>query len=215
MGFFLTGIIRNLLTSFLTIIQTSKMHREMVHSLIRSEVSFFDSNPVGRILNRFSKDISLGDMVLPVISTWFIDQLLIVVSIMILLCVAIPWATLAVAVVVVIVLLIRFKALLVQRESLKLDLMTRSPVATVLGASLSGLTTIRAYEKMPYFQSKFEGLLDANGRAFFTFHDLSRAIAFYLDILSGVLVISAVFVSLLVRTDENPLVLALGIQLVT
>lgn len=123
----------------------------MVHALVRSQVAFFDSNPVGRILNRFSKDISIGDMVLPVISTWFIDQLLIVLSIMILLCAAIPWSILAIGAVVTFVLFIRFKALLVQRESMKLDLISRSPVATVLGASLSGLTTIRAYNRLAHF----------------------------------------------------------------
>ena len=123
----------------------------MVHALVRSQVAFFDSNPVGRILNRFSKDISIGDMVLPVISTWFIDQLLIVLSIMILLCAAIPWSILAIGAVVTFVLFIRFKALLVQRESMKLDLISRSPVATVLGASLSGLTTIRAYGRLAHF----------------------------------------------------------------
>ena len=151
LGFFITGIIRNLLNHFLTLIQTNKMHRDMVHALVRSQVAFFDSNPVGRILNRFSKDISIGDMVLPVISTWFIDQLLIVLSIMILLCAAIPWSILAIGAVVTFVLFIRFKALLVQRESMKLDLISRSPVATVLGASLSGLTTIRAYNRLAHF----------------------------------------------------------------
>ena len=73
------------------------MHRDMVHSLVRSQVSFFDSNPVGRILNRFSKDISIGDMVLPLITIQFLDQFLVIFAIMVLLCVAIPWSSLAVA----------------------------------------------------------------------------------------------------------------------
>lgn len=149
--FFVTGIARNILNTFLTLIQTSKMHKQMVHSLIRSEVSFFDSNPVGRILNRFSKDISIGDVVLPVVGSWFIDQLLIVLSIIVLLCVAIPWSSLSVAVVIAFVLFIRFQALLIQREAMKLELISRSPVATVLGISLSGLTTIRAYNKLNFF----------------------------------------------------------------
>ena len=187
------------------------MHKDMVHSLIRSEVAFFDSNPVGRILNRFSKDISIGDIVLPVISTWFIDQLFLITSIILLLCIAIPLSTLAVGFVLACVLYIRFNALLVHRESMKLELVSRSPVASVLGSSLGGLTTIRAYNKLEYFESKFEALVDTNGRALMTFHELSRAIGFYLDLISGFLVISVVFVSLFVRNEENPLLLALGI----
>ena len=48
-----------------------------------------------------------------------------------------------------------------------------------------------------------------------TFFQLSRAIGFYIDLVSGFLVLSVVFVSLAVRTDDIPLLLALGIQLVT
>ena len=87
----------------------------MVHSLVRSKVAFFDSNPVGRILNRFSKDISIGDVVLPLLVIRFIDQFLFIISIIVLLCVAIPWTTLAVAVVTGVVIFIRFKVLLLQR----------------------------------------------------------------------------------------------------
>ena len=48
-----------------------------------------------------------------------------------------------------------------------------------------------------------------------TFHTLSRALGFYLDIISGFLVVAVIFTSLAVRNDDNPLTLALAIQLVT
>ena len=43
-----------------------KLHNEMFHKLLRAESRFFDVNPSGRILNRFSKDMGSIDEVLPV-----------------------------------------------------------------------------------------------------------------------------------------------------
>ena len=37
----------------------------MVEKVIRAHVLFFDSNPIGRILTRFSKDVTALDLVMP------------------------------------------------------------------------------------------------------------------------------------------------------
>ena len=43
----------------------------MLANILRSKLSFFDSTPLGRITNRFSKDIDMIDMVIPmVLSAW-------------------------------------------------------------------------------------------------------------------------------------------------
>ena len=47
-----------------------------------------------------------------------------------------------------------------------------------------------------------------------TFHELNRAIGFYLDVIGFFLVLSVYFIALAVRNDDNPLLLALAIQLV-
>lgn len=44
------------------------IHDKMLTNVARSQILFFDSNPVGRILARFSKDISVVDMVIPSLS---------------------------------------------------------------------------------------------------------------------------------------------------
>jgi len=38
-----------------------KSHQQMIYKLIRSKKSFYDRNPVGRILNRFSSDLGIVD----------------------------------------------------------------------------------------------------------------------------------------------------------
>lgn len=44
------------------------IHDKMLTKVARSRILFFDSNPVGRILARFSKDISVVDLQIPALS---------------------------------------------------------------------------------------------------------------------------------------------------
>ena len=48
-----------------TLRASEKLHGRMTTSIIQAPVLFFDTNPSGRIMNRFSKDIGSMDDVLP------------------------------------------------------------------------------------------------------------------------------------------------------
>ena len=44
-----------------TISASKKMHNDLLNNVLRSPMSFFDMTPVGRLLNRFSKDVDTMD----------------------------------------------------------------------------------------------------------------------------------------------------------
>ncbi|KAJ2127081.1 hypothetical protein IW136_006494, partial [Coemansia sp. RSA 678] len=54
-----------LLRTRCTIRASTKIHQNMLHSVLRSPMSFFDVTPIGRILNRFSSDLQRCDERLP------------------------------------------------------------------------------------------------------------------------------------------------------
>ena len=43
----------------------NELHQKMLSTIFRASISFFDQNPIGRILNRFSKDQNTVDMQMP------------------------------------------------------------------------------------------------------------------------------------------------------
>lgn len=44
---------------------SKSLHNKMFNCILRTPMKFFDTNPSGRILNRFSKDMGAVDEVLP------------------------------------------------------------------------------------------------------------------------------------------------------
>ena len=59
---------------------SERLHDKMVVALLEAPVLFFDSNPVGRILNRFSKDVGCLDELLPKISLLAIQLVLLMLA---------------------------------------------------------------------------------------------------------------------------------------
>jgi len=65
LGIFVIGISRSLVFYKTCMTCSQRLHDMMFSALIRTGMRFFDTNPSGRILNRFSKDIGTIDELLP------------------------------------------------------------------------------------------------------------------------------------------------------
>ena len=62
---FIFAIIRACTFFYISLRSAEKLHNKMVTNILQAPVCFFDTNPTGRILNRFSKDIGAIDELLP------------------------------------------------------------------------------------------------------------------------------------------------------
>lgn len=62
--FLVASFLRQCFTSILIISTTTRMHHAMTRRVVGAPVLFYDKNPVGRILTRFSKDITMLDNLL-------------------------------------------------------------------------------------------------------------------------------------------------------
>jgi len=58
-------LLRSIVMYFILGIANTNIHNKMAERVIRSPILFFDSNPIGRISTRFSKDLVVLDMMLP------------------------------------------------------------------------------------------------------------------------------------------------------
>ncbi|PFX18817.1 Multidrug resistance-associated protein 4 [Stylophora pistillata] len=70
---------------------SKRLHDKMAVAILEAPVFFFDSNPVGRVLNRFSKDTGCMDEVLPKAFLFAIQLVLAMLASILVLTVTNPW----------------------------------------------------------------------------------------------------------------------------
>ena len=131
------------------------LHDKMVLAILQAPVLFFDSNPVGRILNRFSKDVGCLDEQLPRTFLVSLQRVLLVFASIIVPTVTNPWLLFLVVALIVLVLYISKYYLKTSRELKRLESICRSPVFSHFSETLNGLDTIRTRDREKDFVDQF------------------------------------------------------------
>ena len=144
---FLLLIIRSATVMNALITSSMSLHNLMLSAVVKAPVLFFDTNPVGRVLNRFSRDINIMEELLPEAFTMALQEVLYCLGAVILQSVLIPWIILPAIPLMVIFALIGRYYLNPSRDLRRLEAVNRSPVLSHIRDSLEGLVTIRAYKK--------------------------------------------------------------------
>uniref|UniRef100_A0A3P8U4M7 ATP-binding cassette, sub-family C (CFTR/MRP), member 4 n=1 Tax=Amphiprion percula TaxID=161767 RepID=A0A3P8U4M7_AMPPE len=173
------GFMRNLVLFNVLVRCAQSLHNGMFNTILRTPVRFFDINPIGRILNRFSKDIGQLDSNMPWTFVDFIQlHLLLLVS-------------------------VRVKAQSkTNMEGNEVHVVFTSkfnPVFSHLSSSLQGLWKIRAFRAEERFQNTFDAHQDLHSEAWFLFLTTSRWFAVHLDFICAVFVTITTFGCVLLR----------------
>ena len=134
---------------------SERLHDRMVEAVLHAPVFFFDSNPVGRIMNRFSKDVGSMDEVLPKTFLRSIQLILLLLMTILVPTVTNPWVLLVFTPIAVLTGLWSRYYLKTFRELQRLESICRSPVYSHISETLDGLDTIRTRNKEGDFVSRF------------------------------------------------------------
>uniref|UniRef100_A0AAA9TZJ6 ATP binding cassette subfamily C member 4 n=1 Tax=Bos taurus TaxID=9913 RepID=A0AAA9TZJ6_BOVIN len=208
---------KSLLILYILVNSSQTLHNKMLETLLRAQVLFFSRNPIGRILNRFSKDIGHMDDLLPLIFQDFIQMFLLVIGVVAVMVATIPWVAIPVIPLGIIFFVLRRYSLETSRDVKRLESTTRSPVFSHLASSLQGLWTIRAYKAEQRFQEVFDACQDLHSEAWFLLLMTSRWLAVYLDVICAIFVTVVAFGALALAETLNPgkigLVLSLALTL--
>jgi ATP-binding cassette subfamily C (CFTR/MRP) protein 5 len=157
-------VLRGWWFNWATLRSSLRLHDRVFARVISAPMAFFDTTPLGRVLNRFSADLDRADVALPFDLEQFLQNACMLLVMLGLIAYVVPWFILVLVVVVAgFGSLVRFfnKA---HRQIKRIDNVTRSPLLSHLTATLQGLDTIFAYNRSDAFVTKYMHLLDDSTR---------------------------------------------------
>lgn len=179
-------------------------HDRMANSVLRAPMSFFDTTPMGRILNRFSDDISvLDNQMLWISITLFnsIMETLIRVGIVVY---NLPIMIIIIPILMVIFIQFRNWYIPTSRELKRLRSSLRSPVFSHLQESINGAETLRAYNENDRFIHANKKKVDNVIKVDFVSQNVNRWLSMRLQSIAALVVLAASLLTLLSLVSKKP-----------
>ncbi|KAK7480989.1 hypothetical protein BaRGS_00027804 [Batillaria attramentaria] len=168
-----------------------KLHDDLIRRLFRAPMAFFDTTPLGRIMNRVSRDIEIVDGLLPLIFRDFLSTFVLVLVTLIVILIQTPiFAAVLVPLCILYYYIQRFY-IPTARQVKRIESVTRSPIFSHFSETLSGAATIRAFRATERFIAESKTRVDRNQVFYFASACSLRWLQMNLDGLANVIVFSA------------------------
>jgi ATP-binding cassette subfamily C (CFTR/MRP) protein 4 len=218
LGFFVVimAFCRAFLSFHLCIKATKLIHDKMAKSVLLARIEFFDTNPLGRIMNRFSADVGSNDDLLPPTLVEFFTLAFILAGTIVTAVINLPFVLLSLPPLWWYFAWVRKIFVTSSRELKRLECIARSPIYVELSQSLGGLATIRSNHTLDFFREKFVNVQEAHTRTVFAFIAASRWFGFRVDATMFLFLAVVCLGSVLFQEqgwfDVNPTILGLVVS---
>uniref|UniRef100_A0A3B3CYX9 ABC-type glutathione-S-conjugate transporter n=1 Tax=Oryzias melastigma TaxID=30732 RepID=A0A3B3CYX9_ORYME len=204
-GFFV--FLGTLLLANASVSASRTLHSRLLNNILRAPMVFFDTTPIGRVVNRFAKDIFTIDEAIPHSFRSWLLSLLAVLGTLFVISLAIPFFTIVIIPLAVIYFFVQRFYVATSRQLHRLDSVSRSPIYSHFGETVSGLSVIRAYKHQDRFLKLNEIAIDNNLKSVYPRIISNRWLAIRLEFLGNLVVFfSALFAVISKDSIESGLV---------
>ena len=172
--------------------------------VLRAPMSFFDTTPLGRITNRFAKDVDIMDNNLTDAMRMYFLTLAMITSVFILIIVYFHYFAIALG---PLFLMFLFSASYYRssaREIKRHESVLRSEVFARFGEGVSGIASIRAYGLQDYFNNGIQKAVDQMNSAYYLTFSNQRWLSVRLDAIGNLLVFTTGILVVTSRFNVSP-----------
>ncbi|CAH0584374.1 unnamed protein product [Chrysodeixis includens] len=143
------------------------LHNQMFSNILGATMRFFDTNPSGRILNRFSKDMGIVDEILPKMYIDTIQIFMVMVGILVMVAIVNPLMLVTTCVCGALIYFWALIYLSTAQGIKRVEGITRSPVFSHVTATMSGLSSVRAFQSEELLKIHFDDKQDVHTAAWY------------------------------------------------
>jgi len=176
------------------------LHSSMFRSLLRAPMQFYNQTPLGRIINRLTKDQADIDRNLSRMISLAVRGVLQLFGTMIIIGIVTPYILVMFAPVLYLFWYAQRYFQCTAREIKRLDSVTRSPIYAQFNQCLDGTSSIRAYRAQDRLINDFYGKVDNNVRMYLTMISANRWLGLRLEFLGSLIALAAACVVVTTRS---------------
>ncbi|KAB7504946.1 Multidrug resistance-associated protein 7 [Armadillidium nasatum] len=190
-GHTLFTLLRAFIFAFSTIRAAVSLHSDLLESILHAKIGFFDLNPIGRILNRFSTDVYTIDDSLPFQANIFLAQLFGIFGSIIITIYGLPWIFMFYLPLLLVYYKIQEYYRHTSRDIRRIYALSLSPLYSHFASTIVGLPIIRSLRAGHRYKERLDRYLEQNQRAQFGLQVSSQWLNFQLQML-GLLILAGV-----------------------
>ncbi|XP_022900245.2 multidrug resistance-associated protein 1 isoform X2 [Onthophagus taurus] len=183
------------------------MHNYILRNVMRAPCpSFFDVTPLGRVLNRFSKDIEILDNELPMTWRGWTTCLFSVIATLFVISFTTPWFVAVIVPIGGIYYFVQRFYVATSRQLKRLESVSRSPIYSHFGETVTGAPIIRAFNEQQRFTMESEGKVDFNQVCYYPSIIANRWLAVRLEMVGNLIILFAALFAVIMKDQEPGLV---------
>ena len=180
------------------------MLRDAVTRVLRAPMSFFDTTPLGRITNRFSRDVDVMDNNLTDAIRMYFFTLAMVSAVFALIIAFFHYFAIALVPLYILFILAASYYRASAREVKRFESVLRSHVFAKFSEGLSGVASIRAYGLKTFFIGELREAIDEMNSAYYLTFSNQRWLSIRLDMIGNALVFTVGILVVTSRFSVSP-----------
>ncbi|KAG7325289.1 hypothetical protein KOW79_011605 [Hemibagrus wyckioides] len=178
-----------------------KLHQGLLDNKFHTPQSFFDTTPIGRIINRFSKDIYVIDEALPSTILMFLGTFFTSLSTVIVIISSTPIFAVVIGPLALIYFFVQRFYVATSRQLKRLESVSRSPIYSHFSETITGTSVIRAFGLNTPFVLMSDMKVDENQKSYYPGIVSNRWLGVRIEFIGNCIVLFAALFAVIGKGD--------------